>query len=47
VWVNTLLEGKYKDTNALFESPVNFDFNVCSKDAGYWAKLIVDSLLLQ
>lgn len=42
VWVNTLIAGRFEDTNKLFESPTKFDFNVISKDAGYWAKTIVD-----
>lgn len=30
IWVNRIDKGKYKDTNELFENPINFD--VCIKD---------------
>lgn len=28
VWVNTITEGRYKDTNSIFEQPKEFDFCV-------------------
>ena len=45
IWVNTLTEGRFSDTNKLFESPVKVDITVISQDAGYWSKVIVDTLL--
>lgn len=30
IWVNRIGKGRYKDTNELFENPINFD--VCIKD---------------
>jgi adenylylsulfate kinase len=30
IWVNRIDKGRYKDTNELFENPINFD--VCIKD---------------
>jgi adenylylsulfate kinase len=28
VWMNTIKEGRYEDTNAMFEDPLNYDYHV-------------------
>ena len=40
VWMNTIAEGRFEDTNKMFEQPTNYDFKVTHKDAPMWAYLI-------
>ena len=40
IWMDTIKESKYEDTNKMFEQPKNFDFKVTHKDAPMWAYLI-------
>ena len=40
IWMDTIKESKFKDTNEMFEQPKNFDFKVTHKDAPMWAYLI-------
>ena len=40
VWMDTIKESKFEDTNKMFEQPKNFDFKVTHKDAPMWAYLI-------
>jgi len=28
IWIDTIKEGRFEDTNALFEEPTNFDFRI-------------------
>ena len=40
VWMDTIKEGRYEDTNKMFESPTQYDFKVSHKEADMWAYLI-------
>jgi adenylylsulfate kinase len=41
VWVNRIVAGRYEDTNKLFISPSNFDFEVTADGSpAYWANRI-------
>jgi len=40
IWMDTIKESKFEDTNKMFEQPKNFDFKVTHKDAPMWAYLI-------
>ena len=40
IWMDTIKEGRFEDTNKMFEQPKNFDFKVTHKDAPMWAYLI-------
>ena len=44
IWVDTIAESRYKDTNRVFESPVNYDVRVTEQDAGKWSKIILEKL---
>ena len=37
VWVNTIKEGRFEDTNKMFIKPYKFDFHVTTQDAKKWA----------
>ena len=45
VWMDTIKEGRFEDTNKMFEEPKNFDFKVPHKDAPMWAYLIKQDIL--
>jgi len=40
VWVDTIAEGRFADTNKLFIPPEKYDFRVTEQDSERWAKLI-------
>ena len=43
IWVDTIKEGRFDDTNKMFVKPEKFDFHVTSKDASYWTpKILID-----
>ena len=44
IWVDTINEGRFDDTNKMFVKPDKFDFHVTSKDAKYWATKIFEDL---
>ena len=45
VWMDTIKEGRFEDTNKMFEKPDNFDFKVTHKDAPMWAYLVKQDIL--
>ena len=44
IWVDTIREGRFDDTNKMFVKPDKFDFHVTSQDAKNWAKKICKDL---
>ena len=44
VWVDTIKEGRFEDTNQMFVKPENFDFHVTTQDANLWAPKIAEDL---
>ena len=44
VWVDTIKEGRFEDTNQMFVKPEKFDFHVTSQDAKVWAAQIVKKI---
>lgn len=44
IWVDTISESRYKDTNAIFETPRRADIRVTTKDANHWAEVIYERL---
>ncbi len=41
IWVDTIKEGRFDDTNKMFVKPEKFDFHVTSKDASHWTPKIL------
>ena len=41
VWVDTIKEGRFEDTNKMFIKPEKFDYHVRTQDAKYWAPIIL------
>ena len=44
IWMDTIKEGRFDDTNKMFVKPEKFDFKVTSMDAKVWAKKIYQKL---
>ena len=44
VWVDTIKEGRFEDTNQMFVNPKNFDFHVTTQDAKKWAPKIIEEI---
>ena len=40
IWVDTIKEGRFDDTNKMFVKPDKYDFHVTSQDAKNWAPKI-------
>ena len=41
IWVDTIKSGRFDDTNKLFIKPKKYNFQVKTKDAKYWAPIIL------
>lgn len=44
IWVDTIKEGRFEDTNKAFVPPETFDFRVTEQDCKRWAKSIVSEI---
>ena len=44
IWVDTIKEGRFEDTNQMFVKPEKYDFHVTSQDAKYWASKIIKEI---
>ena len=40
IWVDTIKEGRFEDTNQMFVKPAKFNFHVTTQDAKLWASKI-------
>ena len=40
IWMDTIKEGRFEDTNRMFETPTDYDFRVTHMEADMWAFLI-------
>ncbi len=40
IWMDTIKEGRFDDTNKMFVKPLKFDFRVTEKNADYFVKII-------
>ena len=45
VWVDTLKEGRFADTNKIFVPPTEYDIHVTSQDSAKWSQVVVDKIL--
>ncbi len=43
IWVDTIKEGRFDDTNKMFVKPEKYDFHVTTQDAKSWvSKILID-----
>jgi len=45
IWVDTIREGRYADTNAAFVEPEQYDFRVTEQDCEKWAEFIGEHII--
>ncbi len=45
IWVDTIKEGRFDDTNQMFVKPDKCDFHVTTQDAKNWASKIVKEII--
>ena len=45
IWVDTIREGRYADTNAAFVEPEQYDFRVTEQNAEKWAEFIGEHII--
>ena len=44
IWVDTIKEGRFEDTNQMFIKPEKYDFHVTTQDAKYWASKVIKEI---
>ena len=44
VWVDTIREGRYADTNAMFVEPAEYDFRITEQNAENWGEFIASHI---
>ncbi|MFA7193528.1 MAG: AAA family ATPase [Candidatus Paceibacterota bacterium] len=45
IWLDTISEGRFEDTNKIFVAPEKFDFRITSQNADYWSAYISKRIL--
>ena len=45
IWVDTIKEGRFEDTNKMFVKPSKYDFHVISQEADVWASKIAKQII--
>ena len=45
IWVDTIKEGRFDDTNQMFVKPEKYDFHVTTQDAKHWASKITKEII--
>jgi len=45
IWVDTITQGRFADTNAMFQAPDHYDFCVTEQDCETWADVIKKYLI--
>ena len=44
IWVDTIKEGRFEDTNQMFIKPEKYNFHVTSQDATNWVPKIIEDI---
>ena len=44
IWVDTIKEGRFDDTNQMVVKPEKYDFHVTTQDAKFWADKIIKEI---
>jgi len=44
IWIDTITQGRFDDTNKLFEPPASYDFRVTDYDSDKWIELVMQRI---
>jgi len=44
IWIDTIKQGRFNDTNTLFEPPINYDIRVTDYDTDKWVSMVINRL---
>jgi adenylylsulfate kinase len=47
IWMDTIDEGRFEDTNKMFVPPTVYDFRITEKNADFWAKYVGDRIIAE
>jgi len=45
IWLDTINEGRFQDTNEMFEAPINYDIRITEKNSDFWSLKIKEALI--
>jgi hypothetical protein len=45
IWVDTIEQGRFEDTNRMFQAPEQYDFRVTEQNATKWAEFVANHIL--
>jgi len=45
IWLDTINEGRFQDTNKMFEAPTNYDIRITEKNSDFWSHKIKEALI--
>jgi len=45
IWVDTIREGRYADTNAVFQEPEVYDFRITEQDSVKWSEFVANHIV--
>lgn len=45
IWVDTIVEGRYEDTNKSFIKPKTYNFRITEQDASKWSEFVVSYIV--
>lgn len=44
IWMDTIKEGRFEDTNKMFVNPTKYTYKVTEKDSEFWSKYLYEQL---
>lgn len=47
IWMDTIDEGRFDDTNKMFVPPTVYDFRITEKNVDFWAKYVGDRIIAE
>lgn len=47
IWLDTIDEGRFSDTNKMFELPTRYDFRISEQNSSVWSKFIVEHIVTE
>lgn len=44
IWIDTISQGRFEDTNKIFEEPKHYDYRITEKNSFPWTKMLADKI---